>query len=332
MNAPETAAGAADSAAPPATAAPLPVATVLYTLVRRELWEHRVLWLAPVAVAVLMIVLAAISGASAVHIDTGNMPDFVGAAASASHSRLQIAIFSIVHWLTCLLLFVVGALVLCFYLGDCLYAERKDRSILFWKSLPVSDLSTVISKVLVAFVLVPVGIYLLAGTTDLLLSFIRQLRSHLAGLGNLLAPWDTLAWLKVQGMLGIGLVFSILWYAPVGAYLLLVSAWARRNAFLWAVLPPALAPLLEYFTFGTQYLWRFLVYRTDGFIFWPELQTAMSHASVHFNNGSLLSMPELFDTLPVARLFTNMDLWLGVLAAVAAIWGAVRIRHYRDDS
>ncbi|MEJ0004987.1 MAG: hypothetical protein WDM77_00960 [Steroidobacteraceae bacterium] len=83
------------------------------------------------------------------------------------------------------------------YAADCLYTERKDRSILFWKSMPVSDTLTVLSKLLVVMVIVPLGVYLVSAVTTLLMSgiyLVRAWQDHATG-----AFWDGGAWLRIQG-------------------------------------------------------------------------------------------------------------------------------------
>ena len=128
-------------------------------------------------------------------------------------------------------------------------------------------------------------------------------------------------------------VLSILWLSPLGAYLLLVSVWARRNVFLWASVPPLLGPLIERLTFGTWHLWDLLNYRTFGMWLLPELAAAKQSANLEVTpQFSVVSPVELFNALPVLRVFTNIQLWLGVLAALAMLALAARIRRYRDES
>jgi ABC-2 type transport system permease protein len=246
--------------------------------------------------------------------------------------RVTVALFGLAHWGMSLPLYLLLLLIATFYLTDCLYAERRDRSILFWKSLPVSDLTTVGSKALVGMVLVPFGFYLLGVVTDALLSGTWYLRSQFLGGGPSFLPWDTVAWLKVQALLGLGTVLSVLWFAPMGAYLLVVSAWTRRNVFLWASLPPLLAPLIEYEALGTTYLKDLLSYRTFGMWQLPGVAAARASASISLPHMTLLSPAELFDTLPVGRLLININLWLGLLVALALGYLAARIRRHRDDS
>jgi len=123
----------------------------------------------------------------------------------------------------------------------------------------------------------------------------------------------------------------VLWYAPIATYLLVVSAWSRRNAFLWAVLPPVILSVIERVAFGTRYITDFLLYRLGGI--WFDLVS-----SFHINGtGSSpfwkqSTFPSVFDLISFRDLFMNVDLWLGLIVAAAFVYGAIRMRHYRDDT
>jgi ABC-2 type transport system permease protein len=330
----------------PAGAATLPAASragmaqQLLTLIRREVWEHKVLWRAPLLVAGLLILSAFLSSPGRMSFNFSNMPELHGGASSGGQSvgladflgsRLSGAFFEIGHCFLALIMFLTAAAVLSFYLTDCLYAERRDRSILFWKSLPVSDMATIGSKAIVGMLLAPLGIYLVSIVTDLLYSGIGRARVALGAPSFMLLPWDTVAWLKVQGLMLTTVLISILWYAPIGAYLLVVSAWARRNVFLWSLALPVLAPVAEKLSFDTDYIWRFLLSRT---FVWsiPDIKSAIDRSMIPVGNHSIPSPSALFDTFPVAGVLTNIDLWAGVAVAVALVVIAARIRRYRDDS
>jgi len=288
--------------------------------VRREFWEHRALWIAPLATAVLLALCAI---PPHVRVDLGDPEGGLG----RYFDQQKVALFTLVQWglsvpLYCLMIFLVS-----FYLLDCLYAERKDRSILFWKSLPVSDGLTVASKLLVALVIVPLGVFALALAAHLAFSLIWAARVALGNAPAVLS-WDTLAWARLEIAMLLGLALGVLWYAPFAAYLLLVSAWARRNAFLWAALPPVLAPLLERLAFGTRYLWHLIGYRIGGI--WQTL--ALGHERILSHNMRLHSLGSLLGELNFRGAFTDIDLWLGVAVAAALVFAAARIRRYRDDT
>ncbi len=168
--------------------------------------------------------------------------------------------FALAQWALTLPHYLVMTLLLNFYLLDCLYAERKDRSILFWKSLPVSDGATVASKIVVACVVVPLGTFVLALVTDILFTAIWDLRAVIMHTPELLV-WDTVAFLKTQALMFLGLVISILWYAPFLGCFLLASACVRRNVLMWVTVVPLLVVIFEQIAFGTHWLSNFLDYR-----------------------------------------------------------------------
>jgi ABC-2 type transport system permease protein len=299
---------------PGGAAAALPPGRTLLTLVQREFWEHRYLWLAPLAVAGLLAVSPLIGHAEL------DLPPF-GSAES------RVALSTLVQWGLWVPLCVVMGFCLAYYLLDCLYAERKDRSILFWRSLPVSDALTVGSKVLVAAAIVPLGVFVLALLTHLLFSTLLNLRFTLGN--EPLVVLNAVEWLRTEVTLLLVLLLAVLWYAPAGAYLLGVSALARRSPFLWATLPLALAPLLERIVFGTHSLWHFISYRNYGI--WSKL--GLGHGGGHIiSHNHVRPFGVLLDDLDFRGAFTDIDLWLGVAAAAAVVYLAIRIRARRDDT
>jgi ABC-2 type transport system permease protein len=288
--------------------------SALAMLVRREFWEHRALWIAPLVVAALMVVSAFVASVkySLTHADMHH------------DGSDGMTMFSVMQSAVSMPLALVTLIVLSFYLLDCLYAERKDRSILFWKSLPVSDNLTVLSKLLVALLVVPLGVFALGLLVSLSFVGIWELN---AAFGRLppIPGWDTLAWLKGEMALLACLMVGVLWYAPFAAYLLVVSAWARRSPFLWATVPVVLAPLLERMAFGTTYLWKLLAYRTYGI--WQTL-----FPFPHLGRGRADALASVFGQLRFGAAFSDIDLWLGLAVTAALVFAAIRLRRYRDDT
>lgn len=302
------------AAQPKAASGPLPaMRETLTTLVRRELWEHPALWRAPLIAAILLALCAVPA-----HID-------LDASDWASIEPNRIAILTATQLLS-LPLYLVMLVVLTFYLLDCLYAERKDRSILFWKSLPVSDGLTVLSKFAVAVVVVPLGVFLLAIVNHLLFIGIWELRVAVGNAPSLIR-WDTLAWIRTEILMLMCLVLAMLWYAPVAAALLLVSAWARRAPMMWATLPLLFAPILERIAFGTRHLWHFIQWRSGG-IWW-----LLAHPGTTLVEGHQLhGIDTLLGTLHWGRALASPSLWLGVVVAAALLFVTIRVRRYRDDT
>lgn len=319
MNTPDvTTAAAAPPASMTVQQSPQKVMIVLF---KRELWEHRNLWIVPVLVAVLMTLTAFV-------IHVGNFgPNSHAPRFFTPENRL--AWFTIMTWAFSVPQYLIMSLVATFYLMDCLYTERKDRSILFWKSLPVSDAMTVISKLLMGLVVLPLGVYLLAMVFGVLFQVIWAVRVGAGSLPYVAVGWNTLAWLKTQGLMFYALIVCILWLAPIAASLVLVSAWVRKNVFLWTSLPPVIAIILERVAFGTTYIAHLLEYRTWGM--WSALGVNPTPPDGG-QQGRVVSLADLFDNVEMGKAFLNIDVWLGLAVAIAFVFAAVRIRRYRDDT
>jgi ABC-2 type transport system permease protein len=297
---------------------PLPAGRSLLTLIRRELWEHRALWLCPLVVAGLLVLTAAVVHARVDLDDMARLGPFA--------SQQKVALFTIAQWALSMPLALAASIVLWFYALDCLYAERKDRSILFWKSLPVSDGLTVLSKALVAIVVVPLGVYLLAAATGLAFSGLFAVRAAF-GYAPPVLSWDGLEWIRTQFALLLLTLVGLLWTAPIVGYLILVSALSRKSPFVWALMPPLVGALLERIVFGTHYLWSFLVYRFAGIWYLLDVQ----HSNIVTHQG-LRPFGTLLDVLNWRGAFGSIDLWLGVVATAVMLYVAARLRRYHDDS
>jgi ABC-2 type transport system permease protein len=284
---------------------------ILLVQIRREFWEHRVLVLFPLALCVIFVLLCLLFGAripfGGIHVE-GQSVDLTGHSLPAGFSFFMHMIFTT-------LLYLLMALVAIFYLGDCLYTERKDRSILFWKSLPVSDAMTVISKLLVALVAVPLVVFVLSLVTNLIASVIFRVSYtfHDASPGQ---HFTWLEWLQLNGVLFVDIFVLALWYAPIAAYQLLVSAWARRAAILWTVLPPVILILGERMFLGSWHVWEFARYRLG----WVLFDADRSDPG---------NMVERMNAIP---MLAEPGLWIGVAIAAALVYATIRIRRHRDDT
>ena len=330
---------AADTSLPSPEAATAPATTVapsriMGSLIRREFWEHRALWMVPLICGAMMVLTAMLirpntnpmfpfpfNGTRGPTVD----PHILGVlVASTRQLGVQAA------------LFLPAVVTLFFYLLSSLYDERKDRSILFWKSLPVSDTATVLSKVLVALVVVPLGVFAVAMVTDLLYGAVWNLRCTLGFATGPKFLWDMGAWAKIEALIVSILGVAALWYAPIAGYLLLVSAWARRNAFLWAVMPPWILAVVERIAFGTDYVRSLLLGRLGGV--WYHIGTNMAASAKAAGLSSqdphwkLTVLPSLFGMVDFPALLADVDLWIGLIFAAAFVYAAIRLRRYRDDT
>jgi ABC-2 type transport system permease protein len=212
--------------------------------------------------------------------------------------------------------FIVGI----FYCLDALYGERRDRSILFWKSLPVSDLTSVLSKAIVPLAILPLLTFVIVLATQfimLLLSTAVLLPSGLAG-----TTWHLLPWPRLSLILLYGLVTSALWEAPIFAWLLLVSSWARRATFLWAVLPWLAISAIEKLAFDTTFFIRMLVRRlTGGF--------EEGFVVVHYPKDAHVPVVDRLTQFDPLKFISSPGLWIGLVFAAAFLIAAIRLRRSR---
>jgi ABC-2 type transport system permease protein len=276
-------------------------------LVRREFWEHRSLWILPLVVAGLYLLSSAIVGSA----------DLMSAQRTPLHVNGSPVLFAQMMFTT--VLFALTSLVIFFYLVDCLYTERKDRSILFWKSLPVSDTATVLTKLAVALLIVPLGLFVLAFVTNLIAFAILYVGLHSHPVLGQLVRWDSAGWLRLNLTVLIDIFILALWYAPVAGYQLLVSAWAKSNVLLWTVLPPLFLLLAEWRLSGTRYV----------------AQTLRDRLGINLVGIAASGGPGssgLVGGIDVLGLLTAPAMWIGVLVAAGLVFAAIRIRRYRDDS
>ena len=295
----------APALAPAATAATRP----MYWSVRRELWENRSIHVAPLVAAAVMLFGFLIRAMT--------LPRRMRAVLALDADKQRAAIdmpYNAVAGLIILTAFIVGV----FYCLDALHGERRDRSILFWKSLPVSDLTTVLSKASIPLVVLPLLIFAVIVTTQM----IMLLLSTALLLGNppsVATLWARLPLVQMSLALVYALTAIALWHAPIYAWLLLVSGWARRATFLWAVLPFLAICAFEMIAFRTSHFASLLRYRLIGW--YPQ-------AFVFQARGSLPADP--LTALDPLKFVTTPGLWIGLALAVALLAAAARLRRYRE--
>jgi ABC-2 type transport system permease protein len=299
------------------TRAPREFGRSMLMLIRREFWEHRALWIAPLVVAACVLLGALLGG-----VNSGEM---VPATVADRH-----ALFGLAIWSFGLPLFITLSIVLWFYATDCLYADRKDRSVLFWKSLPVSDTETVLSKFLVAAVAAPLFFFAVMVVMSVCVVAIWSLRA--------LAGWvpvfwfDAATWLRVEWLSLLWVITGTLWFAPLTAYLMLVSAWARRNVSLWVLIPPLLLMLVELLALHTHYLWNVLKYRlaAHGAQMIGAMGLVGDMAGQH-RPGQQSFAQLVFGHLDPTPLLGNVDLWLGLVVAAGLLYATIRVRRSREE-
>ena len=265
-----------------------------YWSVRRELWENRWIYIAPLSAAALFL---------------------FGFAVSIVRMRLH----NKVRWsvdqyeLAPALIMGTAIIVSVFYCLDALYGERRDRSILFWKSLPVSDVTAVAAKLAIPILILPLISFVITVAAQLLMLVTSSV--IFAGSGvNIASMWAQASFFRVPLIWLYHLVtVHGLFYAPLYAWLLLVSAWAPRAPFLWAFLPPFVIYGVEKIAFNTSYFLTMLQYRLMG--------PGGGMATEHHQDFTSTLIPHHFLSTP--------GLWSGLLVAVLFLYLTVRLRRSR---
>jgi ABC-2 type transport system permease protein len=300
-------------------------------LLKRELWEHRSIYVTPAVVA-LLVALLSVTGQVAVS-SLDQAVDIAILGASNLGERERAAAISVVMTGVAGFFVLAMSVLTVFYTLDALYAERKDRSILFWRSLPCTDAETVLSKLLTALFVIPLVTFLAVAATHLVVLAISSAWIGIRGGSAWHLIWTAA---PLVGNWTATLVFLValpLWLSPFIGWFLFVSAFARRSPLLLGFLPILILPMLEKSLIGTSLfadaffartasLPLFRGMHTAHFVF-PEGETPRLAEGA---TGSLLSL------LDLSRFFGSASLWLGLIVCGIFTGAAIYVRRYRDDS
>jgi ABC-2 type transport system permease protein len=223
--------------------------------------------------------------------------------------------------------FVVMAIYSTWYLLDCLYADRKDRSILFWKSMPISDSVTVTSKLGIALILIPLCYFAFADLTTLLMAFIISVRAG-ASVGSSL--WRGDLWLEIQALWFYLIVTTAIWYLPVAGWLLLVSAWAKRAVILWSILPPLALVLAERMFLGTHVIagqlaarLGLLGYASHAFQYTPG---AANWVMTEIGHDTITTPVSVYRFVNAGGFLSSPETWIGAAVGAVLIAAAIQLR------
>jgi ABC-2 type transport system permease protein len=291
----------------PVTMAAISPARRMYWSIRRELWENRSVYLAPLGAAAVFLFGFLVSMIT--------LPQRTRAALALpplqQHEALEEP-YMIAAGLIMAVAFIVGL----YYSLEALHGERRDRSILFWKSLPVSDLTTVLSKAVIPTFVLPLFSFAVTVATQLIMLLLNS--AVLLGSGLSVAKlWTHVPLFQMSLMLLYHLLtVHVFWYAPIYGWLLLASAWARRAAFLWAGLPLFAIFIVEKIAFNTSHFVSWLEYRIAG----PQAFPSTPPGSIPM---------EAMVTLDLGKFLSTPGLWVGLAAAAAFFAAAARLRRYR---
>ncbi|HEX3578937.1 MAG TPA: ABC transporter permease [Thermoanaerobaculia bacterium] len=279
----------------------------MYWSIRREIWENRSIYAAPVVTACIMLfgfLISAITLPRRMRLAMGD--------AGKLHS-----VVAMPYDTTAGLILVTAFLVGAFYCLDALYGERRDRSILFWKSLPVSDRTTVLAKIAIPLVVLPLFSYALILITQLIILIVNTI-VLLGRPSDLAALYQNLKFVQLSIALLYAVVAIALWHAPVYCWLLLVSGWAKRATFLWAVMPFLAIGVFTKIAFGSASFFTFL---SDRLVGWFNKAFLVPEKGTHVDPLAALTPGNFFST---------SSLWIGLVVAALCLAATIRMRRYRE--
>jgi ABC-2 type transport system permease protein len=275
----------------------------MYWSIRRELWEHRSIYVAPLAVAGVAFFASSL----------GSILGIWEPALRLNPEQPQ-GHYDIVAGL----MMLTGIVVSVFYCLDALHGERRDRSILFWKSLPVSDTTTVLAKASIPLVILPLLIVAITVAVQWLMMLLSSAVLLVSG-QSVATLWTKISFFRMSWLMLYHVVTAhALWPAPVYCWLLLVSGWPRRATFLWAILPLVAIGGVEEIVFHTWHFAHMVGARLLG-----AAPTADS------------TPPNMFPTNPMIHIaphhfLGSPSLWIGLALAAIFLAAAVRLRRYRE--
>jgi ABC-2 type transport system permease protein len=315
-------------------------------LLKREYWEHRggFLW-TPIWVTGVTLAIT-VFGLVTAEVFRSRAGVNVGFSLDMLRQHLEAKDYVDAGYGLDVVQFVFGALpcvglffVLFFYLLGGLYDDRRDRSVLFWKSLPVSDSATVVSKALSAMLVAPLIALAVSALAYLAFLLIVGLWLALHGL-NILPAIAASHPLRTLWRMFLTVPLDALWALPAIGWLLFWSAWARSKPFLWAVMLPILVVFANWWVGmlgGPHFAGDLNVAKVLGRLLlsvmpgsWISADAAgaarmwMPHPGD--TNGSGLLAPER-----LLAVLSSANLWLGVVAGLALLAGAIWLRGRRIE-
>jgi ABC-2 type transport system permease protein len=311
---------------------------------KREFWEHKggFFW-TPAVIGALMTLFLAISMAFGLVAKSqhgmqinGEQVTNLGKIVTPEQKAQAIEAISTGYIGTSAPLFMVMAFVVFFFCLGTLFDERKDRSVLFWKSLPVSDTETVLSKAAMALVGAPLITYAFAVVTSLLALLIICVGSGLSGLnifgGVLTSAATYTSPLELRAILPVYAV----WALPTVGWLMMVSAWARTKVFLWAVGAPVLTVAMIAwfnamfdFNLDVAWLWKNIVARGLLSVVpgaWFGFVDPAGGMQVHNNH-----LDFTFLLTQSWKSLASVHAAVGAVVGAAMIFASIRLRRWRDE-
>lgn len=298
-------------------------------LIKREFWEHRSMWVTPVAIASIVILATlttlVFAGDFAKELDLA----IFGAQNIAGDMERKAMLSG--FFVMSSPLFLLGLVILMvFYTLDSLYAERKDKSILFWRSLPVTDAETVISKLLTALILVPAITLAAVFATHLINLIMTAVWVSMKGGDAGVLIWGSVSLLDNWFAAIIVIYSACIWMSPFVGWFLFVSGYTKRAPLLMAFLPLILIPMVEGIFLRSAHFAEAVWGRLAQIPLFSgiDIEAIFEDDRPHLNE----EMISLLSAIDFGKFITSIDTWIGIIVCGLLVTAAIYVRRYRDDS
>jgi ABC-2 type transport system permease protein len=298
-------------------------------LIKRELWEHRSLYVTPAVIGILMSLGTVTGQATFSAFDQAVDLAILGGSNLGENERAM-AISALMLGVS--IFFVIGMWFLTiFYSLDALYAERKDRSILFWRSIPCTDFETVLSKLLTAVFVIPLITLAFIMVTHVIVLIISSVWIGFQGANAGHLIWSAAPLFDNWSATLIFLLAVPLWSSPFIGWFLFISAFTKRAPLMMAVLPLLILPMLEKILIGTTAIAEAFYVRA-----WQMPLFRGIDPSDFFDEDKHMGMAaegiSMIDLMNLGGFLTSPGLWLGMIVCGLFTTAAIYVRRYRDES
>ena len=298
-------------------------------LIRREIWEHRAIYVTPIAIAVIVSLVSLAGMVTVSAFDKELNVALFSAANIAGDAERQAALTVFFLGTSWVFLFAL-AILITFYALDSLYAERKDKSILFWRSLPITDAETVVSKLLTAVFVLPLFTVVAIIATHLVNLVITTVWVMVKGGNAAHLVWGSVTLLDNWTAALVVTLASAIWMSPLIGWFLFVSAFTRRSPLLMAFMPLIIIPIIEWIFFRSKLFATAVFGRGEMIPLFREMDLGRFFDEERMKvNEEIVSLLAHID---IGRFLLSPSVWTGVVVCGLFAIAAIYVRRYRDDS
>lgn len=297
-------------------------------LLKRELWEHRSIYITPLAIAsivtlgVLAMLVFASGYAEELDLAIFGAANIVG---DPARSAALTGFFLGTSWVFLIAL----AILTVFYCLDSLYAERKDKSILFWRSMPVTDAETVVAKLITALVVIPLAATIGIIATNLVNLIVTSVWVSMKGGDAGLLIWGSVPLFDNWLAAFMVVLASGIWMSPFIGWFLFVSAYAKRFPLLMAFMPLILIALLEKIILKTHIFAEVVFGRGNGMPLFRAVDIDRFFGEEQWRVTQ--DAASLLVHLDIVKFLTSPSLWGGVIVCGLLSTAAIYVRRYRSE-